>query len=157
MRISGVFKLLAGASALLLFGCSTHPKLAVEKMSSAEIQATPYLALNRDHPGTPVDVHKYLVPGKYTIVAYFSPKVADCAYFGQRLYKMVQHKPNIAVRTVNIDRPEAPGVDWQSPIAHQYEITFVPYFQIYDPSEILRAHGRPALEQVSQWIKETPN
>lgn len=131
--------------------------LAVAKIPVAELQSTGYLPLNADKPGTFVEVEKYLVPGKYTLVAYFSPFDGVYAGLEPRLVQLTQARPDIAVRTVNVNRPEVQGIDWQSPVLGDLGITKLPYFQIFDPAQSLRAQARPAYEQVSQWVQSLGN
>jgi hypothetical protein len=141
--------------ALLLTACSPQDApddVAAGKLSREEIQAANFLPLNDDKPGTFVTVQRYLVPGKYTIVHYFSPYDTESAYILPRLAQLTQVRQDIAVRTVNVNRPEAQGIDWQSPILQNAPIQKLPYFQIYDPRQSLRAQARPAYEQVIQWV-----
>lgn len=142
----------------LLAGCSSRydEDLAVNKMPVSQMQATNFLALNADKPGTPVDVQRYVVPGKFTIVAYLSPYDAKSVDIEPRLNLLTQMRQDLAVRTVNINRPEIRSVDWQSPVLQDAEIRTLPYFRIYEPSQALRAHGRPAYEQIMQWVQPAP-
>jgi hypothetical protein len=143
---------------LALTACSSQhvDDLAVGKMSLSEIQAAGFLPLNADKPGTPVDVQRYLVPGKYTIVAYLSPYSNDCVNVAQGLAQLPQVRPDLAVRTIDINRPGLQDIDWQSPIIAMERIGSLPYIRIYDPRQTLRAQGRPAFEQVAQWINYRP-
>jgi hypothetical protein len=142
-------------SLALVSGCSKGgggDDLAVAKIPRAQLQATNFLPLNEDKPGTPVDVHRYLVPGKYTIVFFFSRYDPTCQNLEPRLAQLSQDRHDLAIRTVNVNRPEAQAVDWESPVVRQWQITTLPYVQIYDPSQSLRAQGRPAYTQVCQWV-----
>lgn len=144
----------------ILTACSPQQvvdDLAVAKMPISEMQATNYLPLNADKPGKFVNVQNYLVPGKYTIVHYFSPYDGVSSNLEPRLVQLTQIRTDIAVRTVNINRPEVQGIDWQSPVLENARIQKLPYFQIYDPAQSLRAQARPAYEQVSQWVQSLPN
>lgn len=127
--------------------------LAVAKMPVEQLQATGYLPLNNDKPGASLHVERYLVPGKYTIVEYFSPYDAPSANLASQLAQLSAARPDLAVRTVNINRPEIQGVDWQSPIAQEMQLQTLPYVQIFDPGRNLRAQARPALTQVMQWVQ----
>src|SRR6185369_16605578 len=104
------------AMATFLVGCSAAQKsdLAVAKLSESQRQATGFLPLNEDKPGTPVDVDRYTVRGKYTVVFFYSPYCAPCASLESRLIKLTQMRNDIAVRTININRPGVDGIDWQS-------------------------------------------
>jgi len=67
---------------------------------------------------------------------------------------LVQTRSDLAVRTVNINRPETQEVDWESPVIQELEIQTLPHLLIYDPAGRLRAQGRPAFEQVKQWVAQ---
>jgi len=146
--------------ALTLLAACSHAQhvddLAVAKMPLDKMQATNFLPLNADKPGTPVDVQRYVVPGKYTIVAYFSPYDAPSVTLEPRLLQLSQTRNDLAVRIVNINRPEVQSIDWQSPVIQDARIQTLPYFRIYDPALNLRAQGRPAYTQVEQWVKALP-
>lgn len=154
--------LLVSIVSVVLFaatGCSKDEQvddLAVAKIPVEELQATGFLPLNADKPGTFVEVEKYLVPGKYTLVAYFSPYDGVYAGLEPRLIQLSQVRPEIAIRTVNINRPNIQGIDWQSPVLGDLGITKLPHFQIFDASRSLRAQARPAMEQVTQWVQSLP-
>ena len=144
----------------ILTACSQREVLddvAVASMPKSQMQATNFLQLNYDKPGTFVTVQRYLVPGKYTIVCYFSPYDGASVSLLPRLAKLTRVRTDIAVRTVNVNRPEIQGIDWQSPILANSRIQKLPYFQIYDSSQGLRAQARPAYEGVMQWLQAVPN
>jgi thiol-disulfide isomerase/thioredoxin len=158
---NAAYLLLLSASMSLLTACgnngSDEEDLAVAKLTTEEAQATNFLALNADKPGTPVDVTQYLVPGKYTIVEYFSSNDPGCMEMEPRLLKLSEVRGDIAVRTVNINRPDVEGIDWQSPVLDGGSVQTLPFFVIYDPNQRLRAKGRPAEEQVLQFVQNLPN
>src|SRR5262249_53774400 len=93
----------------------------------------------------------YMVRGKFTIVEYYSPYSQPSLTYIQLLKQLCQSRPDIAVRTVNINRPEVQDVDWQSPVVTNDGVGSVPYFCIFDQNGNLRAHARPAYEQIVQW------
>lgn len=148
--------LLATASIVLLSSCgSSYEPLAVDKLPKEQVQSEPLLALNEDKPGAAVNVQNYLAGGKYTLVEYYSPYSPECSELQQGINQLPQMYNFLAVRTVNINRPGVQGVDFQSPAAQELGLTTVPYFYIYEANKSLRAHGRPAREQVMQWLRET--
>jgi hypothetical protein len=53
-----------------------------------------------------------------------------------------------------IDRPSSAGIDWQSPLARQYELRSIPHFQVYDGSGNMLAEGEPARKMVSKMLVE---
>lgn len=139
---------------VLLGGCSHNPEdnLAVAKIPAGQLRTTPFVPLNDDIPGTPVTVQKYLVPGKYTIVYYYSPYSSPNESFHQALAQLVTQRHDLAVRTVNINRSQVQAVDWDSPVVQQANLNALPYFFIFDPGQNLRAHGRAAREQIMKWV-----
>jgi len=140
----------------LLAACSPKPQqvddLAVAKLPIEQMHATNFLPLNADKPGTPVDVQRYLVPGKYTLVGYLSRHDGPSVRLEPRLVKLAQVRNDLAVRIVYVDRPGMQSIDWQSPVIQGMGLLTLPYFQIYDQSRNLRAKARPAYEQVTQWV-----
>ncbi|MCC7530347.1 MAG: hypothetical protein IT342_17615 [Candidatus Melainabacteria bacterium] len=147
---------------MLLSSCSNDPRdevddLAVAKMPTEQMQSTDFLSLNEDKPGTQCHVQRYLVPGKYNVVMYYSPYDATSMNYAQRLMQLPQVNRNVAVRTININRPEIQAIDWESQIALDMQLQTLPFFVIYGPRQELRAKGRPAFEQVNQFIREMPN
>ena len=141
---------------MLLGACSQaeEDKLAVAKISAQELQNTPFVALNYDIPGTPVTIQRYLVPGKFTIVYFYSPYSEED--FNEALKELVVRDRKLAVRTVNVNREGVEGVDWDSPVVEAARLNSLPYFFIYDLAGSLRAHGRPAHEQIVQWVTPSP-
>lgn len=149
------------AATVCLASCS-QPKepgydLAVAKMDRQEMLSTSYLPLNDDKPGTPVDPVLYTVPGKFTIVEYFSPYDQECVNLEPLLMQLAQNRTDLAIRTINVNRPEVQSLDVESPIMQYMQIQKLPYFQIYDTRQTLRAQARPAYEQVMQWVQPAPN
>jgi thiol-disulfide isomerase/thioredoxin len=147
---------------MLLSSCSNDPRdqvddLAVAKMPKDQVQSTNYLPLNEDKPGTPARVQRYLAAGKYNIVMYYSPYDGPSMSYAPRMMQLPQVNQNIAVRTVNINRPEIQGVDLESQIAVDMQLRTLPYFVIFDPRGNMRAKGRAAFEQVNQFMRELPN
>lgn len=144
---------------MFLVACAENPadQLAVARLSPEEIQSTEFLPLNDDLPGFPVDAERYLIPGKFNIVFFYSPYDAESIRLSSGLARLPQIRENIAVRTVNINREGIEQVDWQSPLVQECRINSLPYVRIYEPRLNLRAQGRPALEQLKQWIIESEN
>lgn len=98
--------------------------------------------------GNPVRIEDYLVEGKHTVVDFFSPFCGPCVQIAPILEKLVKERPDVVVRTVNINRPGAWGIDWMSPVARQYQIRGVPYMQLYGPDGKLKSKGQQAIMEV---------
>ncbi len=141
---------------LMLSACGAKEELddvAVAKMPREQMVATSFLPLNPDNPGEYVTVERYLVPGKYTVVAFFSQYDGVSPQLIPWLNQLTQVRQDIAVRTIDVNRQGVQGIDWQSSVLNGSGITKLPYFQIYDPTQSLRAQARPAYEQVTQWVQ----
>lgn len=148
---------LLSVSVMALAGCSSREEtrsLAVDKIPENELLSMGYLELNEDQPGECFNIGNYLVPGKYNVVFLYSPYDEQSMSIKQQLPLLAQARGDLAIRTVNVNRPDVHGVDWQSPIVQAEGLNSLPYIRIFDPSLSMRAHGRPAREQLMQWFDE---
>ena len=109
---------------------------------------------NRSNPGQPLDVKSLLVQGKTTLIDFHSPFCPPCVQLAPIMAKLAAKRPDLAIKKVNINRPQVNGIDWQSPLAQQYQIRQVPYFMIFSPQGQLVAQGRDAVETVQRWLNE---
>jgi thioredoxin 1 len=109
---------------------------------------------NRGNPGQPLDVKSLLVQGKTTLIDFHSPFCPPCVQLAPIMAKLAAKRPDLAIRKVNINRPQVNGIDWQSPLAQQYQIRQVPYFMIFSPQGQPVAQGRDAVETVGGWLKD---
>jgi len=62
-------------------------------------------------------------------------------------------RDDIAVVKVDINRPGVKGIDWESPVAQQYQLHSIPHFKIYGPDGKLQAEGDAAYDQVQKWVE----
>lgn len=104
--------------------------------------------------GEEVDLEKHLVAGKTTIVDFYSEFCGPCKQLAPRLEALATNRQDIAVVKVDINRPGHVGIDWQSPVARQFNLNSIPYLRIYGPDGKLQSEGRPATMQVLQWCQE---
>ena len=95
-----------------------------------------------------------MVKGKTTLIDFHSPFCPPCVQLAPIMAKLAAKRPDLAIKKVNINRPEVNGIDWHSPLAQQYQIRQVPYFMIFSPQGQLVAQGREAVETVQGWLKE---
>jgi thiol-disulfide isomerase/thioredoxin len=109
---------------------------------------------NRSNPGQSLDVKSLLVQGKTTLIDFHSPFCPPCVQLAPIMAKLAAKRPDLAIRKVNINRPQVNGIDWQSPLAQQYQIRQVPYFMIFSPQGELVAQGQDAVETVGGWLRE---
>jgi thiol-disulfide isomerase/thioredoxin len=109
--------------------------------------------LNADNPGQPIDVKSSLAYGKYTVVDFYSPYCGPCMQLKPEVEKLAIVRRDIAIRIVNINRAEIQGIDWSSPVAKQFHLGYVPYFQIYGPDGKLMSEGRAAKQEIIKCIE----
>jgi thiol-disulfide isomerase/thioredoxin len=103
--------------------------------------------------GAAVKITDYLVPGKTTIFDFTSQYCPPCRAVAPLLEKLHETRADIAVVKVDINRPNVKGIDWESPVARQYELQSVPNFKVYSPEGKLVAEGKPASALVYSWLK----
>jgi thiol-disulfide isomerase/thioredoxin len=124
-------------------------------VSVAAAQTSNVRFLNKGREGQVFAVTDYLTKGKLNLVEFTSPSCPSCGALAPLLSKLAAQSPNLVVNRVIIDRPQAgPGVDWQSPLARQYELRSVPYFKVYDAAGKLVADGEPARKMVAKMLIE---
>lgn len=83
--------------------------------------------------GKEVALADYLVPGKTVVFDFTSPYCGPCRAYSQPLDDLHAKRGDIVVVKVDINRPEVRGIDWQSPVARQYDLHSIPHFKVYGP------------------------
>lgn len=104
---------------------------------------SPPLHQSINTPGQPVDVHQLLVPGKTTVVHYYADWCPACANWTQTMKAVESHFADIHVVYVDID-------SFDSPVAQQHRIQFVPNFKVYDSRGELIAEDKAA----DRWLRD---
>ena len=95
------------------------------------------------------------VKGKTTVVDCYSPYCPPCMQLAPLLEQLAQKRSDLAIKKVNIQRPEISGqIDWQSPLAQQLELRSIPHFMIFDKNGKLASQGQEAIKQVLGWLQE---
>jgi len=89
--------------------------------------------------GQAVNLRDFLVPGKITIFDFTSEYCPPCRAYADPLLKLHQRRADIAVVKVDVNRPEIHKIDWDSPVAKQYELHSIPHFKVYGPDGKLMA------------------
>ena len=121
---------------------------------SSEAWAGAVPEANAGNPGQTLDVKSLSVKGKTTLIDFYSPFCPPCVRLAPIMAQLAKKRPDLALKKVNINRPEVKGIDWRSPLAQQHQIRQVPYFMIFSPQGQLVAQGREAAETVERWLKE---
>jgi thiol-disulfide isomerase/thioredoxin len=104
--------------------------------------------------GQPVDISKLPVPGKTTVIDFFSEYCGPCQYYSGLLETYLKTHPNVVVRRLDINRKGVVGIDWASPLARQYNLVSIPAFVIYDPKGKIIAKGPEASSVIDEWVSE---
>ncbi len=123
-------------------------------MASSGAWAGAVADANRSNPGQTLDVNSLVVQGKTTLIDFHSPFCPPCVRLAPIMKQLAAKRPDLAIKKVNINRPEVQGIDWRSPLAQQYQIRQVPYFMIFNPQGQPVAQGREATETVERWLQE---
>ncbi len=87
--------------------------------------------------GERVEITRNLVPGKYTVVDFYADWCENCQRITPILEELTRRHGNVALRKINI-------VNWDTPVVAQYNVTFLPYLQVYGPNGALMADGMDA-------------
>jgi thiol-disulfide isomerase/thioredoxin len=109
---------------------------------------------NAGKGGQPMEIKALLAPGQVTVIDFYSPFCPPCMRLAPLMEQLAQKRADLALKKININRPEVQGIDWRSPLAQQYRIHSVPYFMIFNPQGKLAAQGEAALRQIIRWLKE---
>ena len=92
--------------------------------------------------GETVALTDFLVPGKTVVFDFTSKFCPPCQAYNEPLKLLHAKRPDIVVVKVDINRPETRGIDWQSPVARQYDLHSIPHFKVYSPEGKLVAEDK---------------
>ncbi|MDR2676162.1 MAG: thioredoxin family protein [Opitutaceae bacterium] len=102
--------------------------------------------------GERITIEDHIVPEKITIFYFTSNYHPPCNRLAALLDKLHAQRDDIAVVKVDINRPHTRGIDWGSPVAQQYHLKSVPYFQIYNNAGKFSADGKAARAKINEWL-----
>lgn len=122
---------------------------------AALAQPANYRIMNKGREGQTFAITEYLTRGKMNLVEFTSEACPACRALNPKLSAMSAKMPDLVLNQLVVDRPGSQGIDWQSPLARQYELRSVPYFKIYDPAGVLVAEGEPARKMVAKMLLES--
>lgn len=103
-------------------------------------------------PGEEVAIAALAQKGKTTIFDFYSDYCGPCRMISPRLEQLDQRRDDIAVIKIDINRQGVRGIDWNSPVARQYNLGSIPYFVIYDAGGRMTHEGSAAWQQVNQLL-----
>ena len=115
---------------------------------------TAYRTINADKAGERVEIAPHLVEGKMNIVDFYSDFCPPCKAIAPDLEALSAKNSNVVVSTIDINRPGRRGIDWNSPVARQFNLRSIPHFKIYDTEGELVAEGQKAKDLVLEMMKE---
>lgn len=91
--------------------------------------------------GEEINLKDYLVKGQTTVFDFYSQYCPPCRQIAPLLELLDQKRPDLTVVKVDINRADVAGIDWQSPVAQEFELHSVPHFKIFAPDGTLQAEG----------------
>lgn len=146
----------------LLAGCSPREKTAANPPPAPAAPVSGPVHTKGAEPiriafGEKVALTDYLVTGKTTVFDFTSPFCPPCRAYEEPLHALHQQRVDLAIVKVDINRPGLKRIDWESPVAQQYDMASIPHFKIYDPDGKLIADDTaepPAARiMVDRWIE----
>lgn len=75
--------------------------------------------------GQQVDLKKHLVRGKVTIIDFYADWCGPCRLIAPMLEELAKSDPKIVLHKIDI-------INWQSPVAKQFNLGAIPHVQIYN-------------------------
>ena len=149
MKTNSIIKnCLVLTATLSLCSCAKTLSDPIPPSAQRNNSAEGYLDVNEDNPGEEINIKSSIVYGKYTIIDFTSPGCGPCQQVKPMLKQMHDFRPDIVVRSFDINRKGAGGIEWDSPLAHQYGIHSVPSFIIFNEKGVQIADGGAASDQV---------
>ncbi len=100
-----------------------------------------------------INLEKKIVKGKTNIIDFYSEYCAPCNRIAPFLKKLDDRRGDIIVIKININREGVTGIDWQSPVAKQFNLKSIPHFIIISPWGKLMCEGREAYNYVVQQMR----
>jgi hypothetical protein len=114
-----------------------------------------WVDVNASAPGSAVDPGALAHSKPHTIVVWASGHCDASRDMLRCLRRIACLKTDCAVRHVEVDRPGARGIDWESPAAAPLPAPrVVPYLAVYDGGKRV-AEGKPAKALVKTWYEAT--
>jgi thiol-disulfide isomerase/thioredoxin len=112
--------------------------VAVAPLAAAPKGAEPLVVSH----GETVNLADYVVPGKTTIFDFTSKYCGPCQAYNGPLHELHAKRADVAVVKVDINRADVARIDWQSPVAQQFDLHSIPHFKVYGPDGKLVAEDK---------------
>ena len=91
----------------------------------------PEKSVQLNKPGERVDIDAILPAGYVTVVDFWAEWCGACTILGGMLAVQVAHDPGVVIRKIDVG-------EGTTPVAHDYQISVLPHFRIYDKQKRLR-------------------
>jgi endonuclease YncB( thermonuclease family)/thiol-disulfide isomerase/thioredoxin len=98
-------------------------------------------------PGLDYDFRPYLSQGRVSIVYFYADWCPSCRQTNPVMDEINKQIPDMQVLFMNIG-------EWNTPVAQQYGVSYVPYLMIYDKSGNLVASGRDARAWLAEALRQ---
>lgn len=103
--------------------------------------------------GQEVDLSDYAVEGQTVIFDFYSKYCGPCVRISPFIKQLAEERDDILAVKIDINRPGHRGIDWESPVARQYNLRSIPHFKIYGPDGTLQAEGDEARQMIFEWLE----
>jgi len=100
-----------------------------------------------------INLQQEIVKGKVNIIDFYSLYCPPCKKITPFLKKLDDQRRDIVVLRININREGVTGIDWQSPVVHQFKLKSIPYFIVISPFGKLMYEGKEAYNYVVQLLR----
>jgi thioredoxin-like negative regulator of GroEL len=104
--------------------------------------------------GAEVNLEDYLAARKITIFDFYSDYCRPCREMEPYLEALHTRRDGFAVVIINVNRRGVRGIDWNSPVARQFQLGSIPYLIIYNEDGELNSEGEDARAKVAYWLKD---
>jgi thiol-disulfide isomerase/thioredoxin len=105
--------------------------------------------------GQELKLADYAVPGKTTIFDFYSEFCPPCRAIAPLVKKLHEARADLAVVEIDINRPGLKAIDWESPIAKEFQLDSIPHFKVFGPDGKLLAEGDDARTLVMSWVQNS--
>jgi thiol-disulfide isomerase/thioredoxin len=144
--------LLTAAALAVLTGCNRSGVIDATGATAGAAAAKSATPARFAH-GQRVDLRDYIVPGKTTIFDFTSEYCPPCRAIAPALHKLHASRPDIVVVEIDLNRPGVQGIDWQSPVAQQYDMQSIPAFKVYGTDGRLQVEGDEARSYINSLLQ----
>jgi thiol-disulfide isomerase/thioredoxin len=109
---------------------------------------------NAKKPGEEVQLEDFVQGDQTTIFDFYSRFCPPCQKISPWLKELDKRRDDLVVFKVDINRPGVRGIDWQSPVARQYNLKSIPYFIVYNSDGERIYEGQEAYDYVTGLITD---